>query len=168
LIAKDKSVDGFKTGHTEVAGYCLVASARRGDMRLISVVLGSGSDAERTAASQSLLNYGFRFFETRKLYSAGDVVASVRVWKGSEDNVDVKVRDDVYIVHPRGKFADVSAKAVVNEPLEAPLSTGDRLGVIQVESENTRLAEVPLVSARSIEVGSWFSRLVDTIELLFE
>ena len=128
LLHRDASVDGVKTGRTEAAGYCLVSAAERGDMRLIAVVMGADSDTARIAASQALLNYGFRFYESRKIYSAGDVIATHKVWKGASDEIDLSVAADVHIAIPRGKFDLVEAAAVIAEVLEAPIEQGQSIG----------------------------------------
>jgi D-alanyl-D-alanine carboxypeptidase (penicillin-binding protein 5/6) len=168
LLARDPSVDGFKTGHTEAAGYCLVSSAKRGDMRLIAVVMGAESDKARTEASQALLNYGFRFFETRKVYSQQETVASVKVWKGAADTVDVGVKSDLHVTIPRTKFSDVSAAAEFTETISAPVSVGQPVGQLVLKLEDDILLSIPLVAKNAVEKGSIFSRALDAVMMRIE
>lgn len=168
LLGKDPSVDGIKTGYTELAGYCLVASAERDGMRLISVVMGTESDAARTKASQALLNYGFRFFETRRLYAARKEVTAATVWKGETDRIELGAARDVYVAFPRGKYAALSAVAEVDEKLEAPIAADQPLGRVKVSLEDQELLSAPLVALRPVAAGSFVSRAIDGIRLLFE
>lgn len=163
LLNRDSSVDGFKTGHTDAAGYCLVSSAKRGDMRLIAVVLGAQSDAARTEASQALLNYGFRFFETRKIYSAGEVVTSTKVWKGASDEVDLSVIADLHATMPRGEYAAVEAAAQIIEAVEAPVDQGQTVGKVVLKLGDRVLASAPLVAISAVAQGSIFARAIDEI-----
>lgn len=168
LLFRDPSVDGFKTGHTEAAGYCLVSSAKRADMRLIAVVMGMSSDKARTEASQSLLNYGFRFFETRKIYAEQDVVAAAKIWKGVESTVDVGVDADLFVTVPRSKFSDVKAAAEFNESISAPVEPGQPIGQLVLRLEDKVLSSVPLVAKRAVAKGSIFSRVLDEVKMRLE
>jgi len=163
LLARDSSVDGVKTGHTEAAGYCLVSSADRGGMRLVAAVMGAQSDADRTQASQALLNYGFRFFETQKIYYAGDVVASTKVWKGRSDEVKLGVAEDLYVAIPRGKYDAVEATAEITESVQAPVDQGQMIGNVVVKLDDQVLASVPLVATHAVAKGSIFSRAIDEV-----
>ena len=128
LLMRDDTVDGIKTGHTKAAGYCLVSSALRDEMRLITAVLGTESDEARTQASQALLNYGFRFFETRRLYSAADAVAAAKIWRGAVDSIELGPRQTTHITIPRGSYDELDAVANIDEPILAPVSKGDGVG----------------------------------------
>jgi len=138
LLWRDPSVDGLKTGHTEAAGFCLAASAKRDGMRLVSVVLGSGSETARINESQSMLNYGFRFFETVQLYKAGQELAQSKVWKGEKDQVRLGIRDDLFVTIPRGRYEDLDAKIELRPELIAPIAEGDEIGQISVHLEDKK------------------------------
>ncbi len=168
LLGKDPTVDGVKTGHTEAAGYCLVASAKRDGMRLISVVMGAASDGDRSRASQALLNYGFRFYETRKLYGAGAKIAAARVWQGETESVDLGVTRDVYVTFPRGRYDELDAKAEINNLITAPVTTGQQLGVAHVKLEDKAVAEVALTALTDIPEGSFASRMIDRVMMMLE
>ncbi|VAW64286.1 D-alanyl-D-alanine carboxypeptidase [hydrothermal vent metagenome] len=168
LLWKDKSVDGFKTGHTESAGYCLVASARREDMRLISVVLGTKSEKKREAVSQSLLSYGFRFYESNKLYSAGETLNTARIWKGAAENINLGVEEDLSVTIPRGQYKKLDATIEVNSNIEAPVEKGQKVGMVSVTMEGKEIASQPLVALQTIEEGSFWQRSKDQILQLFE
>ncbi len=167
LLWRDKSVDGLKTGHTDEAGYCLVSSAKRGDMRLISVVMGTSSEEARARESQKLLAYGFRYFETLKPYSAGDVLNEPKVWGGQQEDVKLGIRDDLNITIPRGQAKRLTAKLNVNKVIKAPVSEGQAMGVLQISLDDEILAERPLVALESVEQGGFFKRLWDSIVLFF-
>ncbi|MEQ8660233.1 MAG: D-alanyl-D-alanine carboxypeptidase family protein [Gammaproteobacteria bacterium] len=168
LLYRDDSVDGIKTGHTEAAGYCLLTSAQRDGSRLIAAVMGSDSDTARTEASQALLNYGFRFFETREVYAKGSVLAEPHVWGGEVETVPVGPDHAVTLTIPRGRYDDLVARATMIEPLRAPLATGQRVGTMSIVLENETVAEIELTALRDIAEGSIFSRLYDELMLLFE
>ena len=168
LLWRDDSVDGLKTGHTEAAGYCLVSSAERGPMRLIAVVMGAPSEDSRLDSSQALLNYGFRFYETRRLFSAGDEVSQSRVWKGAAEVVSVGVLEDIYVTAPRGRDEALTANADVDEQLIAPITSGQVVGSLEVMYEDTVKRVVPLVTLGDVNEGSMWKRLVDGVELWFE
>ncbi len=167
LLYRDDSVDGIKTGHTESAGYCLAASATQGDMRLVSVVMGTESERSRADASQTLLNYGFRFFRTHKLYQAGDELTQTRVWKGSTDSVSLVPQQDIYVTIPRGRYDDLQAVMDLQETIVAPLATDQILGVVRVSLDGQEQVVVPLVAAAPVSEGSLFRRLVDSFIMLF-
>lgn len=167
LLWRDNSVDGLKTGHTDSAGFCLVSSADRSGMRLISVVLGTKSENARASVSQSLLNYGFRFYETHKLYSAGDVLHQSRIWKGESDQVALGVSSDLYITIPRGSYKNLKPSMDVNTNIEAPAEKGDQLGVVRVNLNDEELSVVPLVSLEDVDRGNIFQLAKDYIIQLF-
>ncbi len=169
LLGKDPTVDGIKTGHTEAAGYCLVASAQRDSMRLISVVMGAESDGGRTQASQALLNYGFRFYESKALYAAEATVTQARVWQGVTDQVAVGTTGDVAVTVPRGmEPQSLKAVAHVQKPLLAPLAAHQPVGELVVKLKNKELARIPLVALQAIEAGPWWRQAIDAGLLLFE
>ena len=168
LLWRDDSVDGLKTGHTEAAGYCLVASAERDGMRVISVVVGTASDKARIDGSQALINYGFRFFETRLLYKAGEEIARARVWKSADEYSPLGVMEDLYITVPRGAYE--SLESVHNMPavIEAPIATGQPLGEIKVSLNDEILLQEQLRALSDNPSGSLWQRAVDSVMLWFE
>lgn len=168
LLWQDPSVDGLKTGHTLSAGYCLVASAKRGNMRLISVVLGTDSTSKRVQESQKLLNYGFRFFETHKLFTAGQRIIEARVWEGTRDTVGLGLTQDLYITTPRGQFKLVKIEKTVQPEIIAPIPKGQNLGELKVTLDEKPLAQHPLVALDKVDQGSFFKRLMDQIKRLFQ
>ena len=165
LLARDPSVDGIKTGHTESAGYCLASSAKRGGMRLISVVLGTQSFKAREDASMALLNYGFTFFETVKAKSATDVVLKPEVYKGEEDRVTLVPARDIWVTIGRGSAAQLKTTATVKEPVIAPIKAGQALGELTVSDGKEIIARVPLVAQAAVPEGGWWTRMVDGISL---
>ncbi len=167
LLWSDDSVDGVKTGHTESAGYCLVASAVRSDMRLVTVVLGTDSEKSRASVSQSLLNYGFRFFETHKLYAAGEILNRSRVWKGDSDKVSLGLLEDLYITIPRGSYGQLEAVMDVDANIEAPLDKGSQHGAVRVTLAEEEMLKAPLVALESVNEGSLFQIAKDHILQLF-
>ena len=167
LLWSDASVDGIKTGHTESAGYCLVASALRSDMRLVSVVLGTESEKARASVSQSLLNYGFRFFETHRLYSAGEVLNRSRVWKGNSEKVSLGLLEDLYITIPRGSYGQLEAVMDVDASIVAPLDKGSQHGAVRVNLDEEEMLQAPLVALESVSEGSIFQIAKDHILQLF-
>ncbi len=167
LLWRDNSVDGLKTGHTESAGYCLVSSAKRSDMRLISVVLGAASEKSRAAVSQSLLNYGFRFYKTHKLYAAGEILNHSRVWKGEIDDIALGLLNDLHITIPRGSYKKLNALMDVDANIEAPIAKGEQLGVVRITLNDEKLSAVPLVALNRIEKGNLFQVAKDYILQLF-
>lgn len=167
LLWSDESVDGIKTGHTESAGYCLVASAVRSDMRLISVVLGTESEKTRASVSQSILNYGFRFFETHRLYAAGEILNRSRVWKGDSEKVSLGLLEDLYITIPRGSYKELDAVMDVDANIEAPLDKGSQHGAVRVNLAEEEMLHAPLVALESVNEGSIFQIAKDHILQLF-
>ena len=167
LLWQDDSVDGVKTGHTSSAGYCLAASALRGDMRLISVVLGADNEKDRFRASQALLNYGFRFFETHKLYAANEPLTEARIWKGEVDQLPLGLAKDLYVTIPRGQHQNMNASLRVNSGIEAPVSQGAPFGNVTVTLRDATVADVPLVALRDVAEGGMVSRLVDQAMMFF-
>ena len=167
LLERDPTVDGIKTGHTDSAGYCLVSSAKRDGMRLISVVLGSKSMKAREDASAALLNYGYTFYESLHLRKAGDVVLKPRVYKGSSEFVGVGTRQDVDVMIGRGAGAAVHTTAHVNEPLIAPLAANKVVGELTVADGSEVLARIPLYPMAAVAEGGLWTRLSDSISLWF-
>ena len=165
LLWRDPAVDGLKTGHTEAAGYCLAASAKREGMRLISVVMGSFSEQSRASESQSLLNYGFRFFETIQLYKAGQELSSSRVWKGETEEVLLGIEDDMFISIPRGKYDDLDARIEMQPEITAPLTQGQQVGRIQIYLGEEIVASRDLVTLSAIAPAGFFSRSWDGMKL---
>tara|TARA_R110002110_G_C13470513_1_gene720776 strand:- start:9552 stop:10715 length:1164 start_codon:yes stop_codon:yes gene_type:complete len=163
LMSEDPTVDGLKTGHTEEAGYCLVASAERRGMRLVSVVMGTQSTTARKNQSRSLLNYGFRFFETVDLFDAMHQLETPRIWKGQQETVSAGLMDETVLTLPRGKKKNLVTEVVVNEPLEAPVAVGDRIGSVRLLIEGETVHEAPLVALEAVEQGGFFSRLWDML-----
>ena len=168
LLWKDATVDGVKTGHTEAAGYCLVASAARDGTRLMSVVMGTDSIDAREKASSELLNYGFRFFETRRILSAGAALQQVKIWKGDTEQVAVGVASDVYMTYPRGDKESLQAQLLLSSPIEAPVRAGQQLGTVVISLKGEKQKSVPLVSLAEVNEGSFFSRMTDAVMLWFE
>jgi serine-type D-Ala-D-Ala carboxypeptidase (penicillin-binding protein 5/6) len=166
LLEKDPTVDGLKTGHTDSAGFCLVTSALRDGMRLVSVVLGSTSMKARENASAALLNYGFTFYDTRLIVKAGTALASARVWKADRSPVELGLKDDLYLTLPRGE-ADVKTAVDVQPRLIAPLSGDANLGSLRVLSGSQVLATAALHPLQAVASGGWWRRLIDTIHLWF-
>jgi len=168
LLWRDDSVDGIKTGHTEAAGYCLVASAQREGMRLIAAVMGTASEEARAQANQALLNYGFRFFETHRVYAGGAELKRDRVWLGENESVAIGVAEDLYLTLPRREADKLEIVADVNKLLQAPISKGETLGRLTLSLEGEELASVPLVALEDIAEGGFFSRMSDHVMMLFE
>lgn len=169
LLWRDPSVDGGKTGHTEAAGYCLAASAVRDDMRLISVIMGTTSEETRAAETQKLLGYGFRFYETAKLYDAGEVLQTdTRVWFGRDDRVDLVAQETVYLTVPRGTRESLKATLVVDSLIRAPLDTTTVVGLLKVENGGEPLISVPVVPDREVAEAGFFARLWDRVLLFFK
>jgi D-alanyl-D-alanine carboxypeptidase (penicillin-binding protein 5/6) len=161
LLWRDPSVDGIKTGHTDNAGYCLMASALRGDQRLISVVLGDTSENQRAVDSQALLNWGFRFYETHKLYDAGKQIARQKVWKGKLDEVQLGLAAPMLISMPRGKYTQLKPMMDVPKTLMAPIAKGQKVGMVKVSLDGKVIAQRPLIALNAVEEGGFFKRLWD-------
>ncbi|MGY4514898.1 D-alanyl-D-alanine carboxypeptidase family protein [Lysobacter sp. HA18] len=159
LLWRDPSVDGIKTGHTATAGYCLMGSAQRGDQRLISVVMGEPSEPNRVDDSQALLNWGFRFFETHKLYDAGKQVAVQKVWKGKEDQVRLGLSEPMMVTLPRGRYQQLKPVMDVPKQLVGPIAKGQKIGSVRVMLGNQVLAQRPLIALDAVEEAGFFKRL---------
>jgi D-alanyl-D-alanine carboxypeptidase (penicillin-binding protein 5/6) len=165
LLWIDASVDGVKTGHTEAAGYCLVASSRRGGRRLLSVLLGSTSEAARAQESLKLLNWGYQFFDSVKLSPANNAVKSLEVWKGAARTVKVGVGSDLFVTVPKGEQDKLKAELVSQQPLVAPLAKGQSVGVLRVTYDGKPHGEYPLVALEPVPVAGLFGRMWDTLRL---
>ncbi|EUJ11693.1 penicillin-binding protein 6 [Methylophilaceae bacterium 11] len=168
LLWLDANVDGMKTGHTESAGYCLIASSKRSDSRLISVVLGAVSEASRAIESQKLLNYGFQFFESTLVYRQGQPINALRVWKGNEKLVNATVAQDVYFSLPKGDYARVKASMTSQQPLIAPVKANQVVGKITFTLDGKKLTERALIASKAVESGGFFSRILDSIKLMWQ
>jgi D-alanyl-D-alanine carboxypeptidase (penicillin-binding protein 5/6) len=167
LIFGEMPVDGLKTGHTEAAGYCLVASAEQNDTRFISVVLGTDSDAARNRESKKLLTYGFRFYETAGLYKASDTVSEQKLWMGQNETVQLGLAQDMLITIPKGSKKDLDAKIDVDAFIKAPVSVGDKLGSLQISLEGRIIAQEDLIALSDESKGGIFKQLIDFIKLFF-
>ncbi len=168
LLWLDPYVDGMKTGHTESAGYCLISSAKRGDTRLISVVLGTTSETARAVESQKLLNYGFQFYESHLVYKRSQAISTIKVWKGAENSLSTTVAEDTYLTLPKGEYARVKVKVSSKQPVIAPINAGQEMGAIQFVLDGKVIDERKLVAAKKIEVAGLFGRIWDDIKLRFE
>ena len=168
LLWRDPSVDGLKTGHTEDAGYCLVASALRDDMRIISVVMGTSSTKARTDGSQALLNYGFRFFETRLLFKAGEEVTSARVWKSANETSRLGVLEDLYITVRRGTYDQLESTLDIPAIVEAPVAAGQPVAELKVSLGDQEILSAPLRALDDNPEGSLWQRTKDSVSLWFE
>ena len=172
LLWLDPTVDGLKTGHTEAAGYCLTATAKRGDgdkaRRLISVVLGTTSDVARTQESQKLLNYGFQFFDSQKLYKKGEAIATPEIFKGTQNTVKLGFDRDVWLTLPKDKFAGMKATLTTSQPLIAPFAAGQKAGVMKLTQHDKLIAEFPVVALENVPVAGFLGRGWDAIRLLFK
>lgn len=170
LLWRDPTVDGLKTGHTDSAGYCLVASAKRDTMRLISVVLGTKSEEARANSSQRLLEYGFRTFETHKLYDAGAVLADVRVWKGDATEVPAGITDDLFVSIVKGRYDQLKGGMQLDKGIDAPIERGDVLGTILISDRETgqTVKQLPLLALDNVGEGGWWRGMVDSVQKLFE
>jgi D-alanyl-D-alanine carboxypeptidase (penicillin-binding protein 5/6) len=168
LLWRDKSVDGVKTGYTEEAGYCMVGSAKRDNMRLISVVMGTASANARANESQTLLNYGFRFYETHHLYKSNEQLADPRVWKGDSKNLPLGLVDDLYITIPRRHYSDLKAEIKFDKRIIAPLSQGDSFGTVNISLAGDVVANRPLIALNSVAEAGFVDRLYDEALLFLE
>ena len=167
LLGRDPSVDGLKTGHTDSAGFCLVTSALRDGMRLVSVVLGSSSLKGRENASAALLNYGFTFYDTKLVVKGGTALASSKVWKAARSPVDVGISDDLFVTLPRGQANDIKTSVDLRPRLIAPLQVETAVGQLRVYAGNQTLTTLPVHPLTSVAEGGWWRRLIDTIRLWF-
>jgi len=168
LLWTDPYVDGMKTGHTDAAGWCLVASAKRGERRLLSVVLGANSDAARAAESQKLLNFGFQAYDTVQLYQSGKPVATLKVWKGAEREVGAGFLADRYLTLPRGRAGDLKLTLEALEPLVAPVARGQTVGVVKISLDGGQVAAFPLIALEEVAQANLFVRAWDTVRLWFK
>jgi D-alanyl-D-alanine carboxypeptidase (penicillin-binding protein 5/6) len=168
LLWRDESVDGVKTGYTEEAGYCMVASAKKEDMRLISVVMGTASPNARSNESQSLLNYGFRFFETHRLYEANAPLGEARVRKGVTSKLPVTIGEDLYVTAPRKHFSELKAETLIDKVIIAPVNKGDTVGTLNITLAGEAILNKPLIASESIAEGGIFRRLYDAVLGLLE
>jgi serine-type D-Ala-D-Ala carboxypeptidase (penicillin-binding protein 5/6) len=165
LLWTDPSVDGVKTGHTEAAGYCLIASSRRGGRRMLSVLLGSTSEATRAQESLKLLNWGYQFFDSVKLYAGAAPVKTIDVWKGAARSVNVGVGSDVFVTVPKGEAEKLKAELISEQPLVAPLAKGQRVGVLRVTHDGKPFGEYPLIALEPVAQAGFFGRTWDTLRL---
>ncbi len=167
LLWRDPAVDGLKTGHTQNAGYCLAASAKRGGMRLISVIMGSDNEKTRADETQKLLNYGFRFFETHRLYSAGEELRQAQVWKGAAEQIPLGIEGDLYVTIPRGQYDALRAETDIQPILTAPIPEAAELGRLRVMLGEEVQATVALLALEAVPEGGFWHRLTDSIALWF-
>jgi serine-type D-Ala-D-Ala carboxypeptidase (penicillin-binding protein 5/6) len=165
LLWRDPAVDGLKTGHTEEAGFCLAASAKRDDMRLVAVVMGTRSDAARAQETQKLLAYGFRYFETHKLRNAADVLGQHRVWLGTSNKVDVGLANDLTITIPRGMQGELTMDMELEEYPLAPITVGQEIGKLVIRKDGEMLEERPLVAKSAVEESGFIGRLIGRVQL---
>ncbi|CAM2940388.1 D-alanyl-D-alanine carboxypeptidase family protein [Legionella anisa] len=168
LLWRDNQVDGIKTGHTNEAGFCLVSSAKRDNMRLLAVVLGEPSDSSRADDSEKLLNYGFRFFETHQLYKSGQSISELPLYKGQVDKVNVGLNEDQYITIPTGQYQRLNISTKVPSFLEAPIKKGDKIGDLVVQFDNNVVSTRPLYALQDVESGGFYTRSKDSIRLAFK
>jgi D-alanyl-D-alanine carboxypeptidase (penicillin-binding protein 5/6) len=172
LLWLDPTVDGLKTGHTEAAGFCLTATAKRGEgdkaRRLISVVLGTTSDVVRTQESQKLLNFGFQFFDSQRLYKKGEAIATPEIFKGTQNTIKLGFDRDIWLTLPKDKFAGLKATLTTTQPLIAPYSLGQKAGVMKLTQNDKLIAEVPVVALEDVPVAGLVGRGWDAIRLIFK
>lgn len=168
LLWIDPYADGIKTGHTETAGYCLIGSAKRNDHRLISVLLGAGSDSLRAIESQKLLNYGFQNFDVVRLYEKDQPVTTQRIWKGMDSQVKIGFRNDLFLTFPKGKYGQLKATMEMRQPLIAPVESGQMLGTLKLALDGKPYAEFPMVALKSVAQANIFSRGWDSIRLFID
>ena len=166
LLGRDETVDGVKTGHTDEAGYCLVASALRDGMRLISVVMGTASMIARANENQALINYGFRFFESHRLYEGKKAIQDARIWKGETETLPLGLTDDFFVTIPRRRYNDLSASVNVDKQILAPVKSGLKLGTVTVKLKDSVLATKDLVALKDVEKGGIFRRLYDSVLMM--
>lgn len=167
LLWRDESVDGLKTGHTEEAGYCLVASAKRNDTRLIAVVMGTTSEQARAQEVQKMLNYGFRYYESERLFRSGQELIEARVWGGQADQLSVGMTEDVYVTIPRGSRNDLESTVDLDSVIKAPINVGDELGRVKVSYNGEVLVDQPVLALTEVPEGGFFKRIWDAIKLFF-
>lgn len=168
LLWRDETVDGLKTGHTDEAGFCLVASAKRNDMRLITVIMGAPSDGVRAANSQALLNYGFRFYKAYPLFQANKPITQSRVWQGKEKFVALGVKSPLYVTIPASEYSKLKAKMSLNSKIRAPITAGQALGTITVTLDDQVLVQTPLVALKDNPKAGVVSRMVDRVSMMIK
>ncbi len=168
LLWRDQFVDGIKTGHTESAGYCLVASAERNGMRLNAIVMGAANDGARIEQTQRLLNYGFRFFQTKAVLNADQPITNARVYSGKESYVNAGVLRDLFVTLPQGKIDFIDTEVILNNDLRAPIQKGEAIGTLRVTVNNEMITEQPIVALENVEKGSIWRRFIDSIKLFFK
>lgn len=166
LLWRDNSVDGLKTGHTEEAGFCLSASAKRDGMRLIAVVMGTASENARAQEIQKMFNFGFRFFETHQLYAADEAITQAKVWKGETDQLNLGLAQPLSITVPSGRYSELQAVTNIQQPIVAPVAKGAELGEVEIRLGDEIVAQHKLVAIENIEKGSWWRRLIDSLLML--
>lgn len=166
LLWRDNTVDGLKTGHTEEAGFCLSASAKRDGMRLIAVVLGTASENARAQEIQKMFNFGFRFFETHQLYAADEAITQTKVWKGQTDQLNLGLAQPLSITVPRGRYKDLQATTNLQQPVVAPIAKGTELGDVEIRLGDEVVAQQKLVAIDNVEKGSWWRRIIDSLLML--
>lgn len=167
LLYSMPEADGLKTGHTEEAGFCLTASAKHGNRRLISVMSGLSSNKERSEEAEKIMNWGFREFDNAKLLKQGQKIAEVPVWFGNENSVDLLVNEDITITAKRNKLNKIKMTAVYDKPVKAPIKQGDQLGVVKIEIPGRELVEVPLIANKEVNKIGWFGRIIENINYIF-
>jgi D-alanyl-D-alanine carboxypeptidase (penicillin-binding protein 5/6) len=168
LLFLDNNVDGIKTGYTNAAGYCLVSSAKRGETRLISIILGAKSNAMRVSQSQRLLNYGFQFYESTLVYKKTQAISSMYVYKGAEKTVIASVKNDLYLSLPKGDYANIKATTTSKQPLIAPVKAGQEIGKITFSLDNQIIAERKLIATNSVGEAGVLGKIIDSIRLLLK
>ena len=168
LLSRDESVDGVKTGFTDEAGYCLVTSALREDMRLISVVMGTKSANARANENQTLLNYGFRFFESHRLYEGKKSLNEARIWKGASKTIPLGLAEDLFATIPRRQYSDLKAVVTVDKKITAPIKEGAKLGSVKVTLKDEVMAEKDLIALKSVDQGNIIQRLSDSVMMMME
>ena len=167
LLFIDPTVDGLKTGHTEAAGYCLIATAKRNERRLIAVVLGTTSETARAQESQKLLNFGYQFFDAQRLYKKGDAVATPEIFKGTQNTVKLGFDRDIWFTLPKDKFVGLKATVTTTQPLLAPLRSGEKAGIMNLSKDDKLVAEIPVVALEDVPAAGLLGRGWDAIRLIF-
>jgi D-alanyl-D-alanine carboxypeptidase (penicillin-binding protein 5/6) len=168
LLWLDENVDGVKTGHTQAAGYCLVSSAKRGNTRLIAIVLGAKNETMRASESQKLLNYGFQFYESTRVYEKSQAISAIPVYKGFTKTVTATVDEDLYLSLPKGDYARVKATMTSRQPLIAPVKAGQPVGKITFSLDGKAIHEQTLLASEAISPAGFFGRIIDSIKLLLK
>lgn len=168
LLWQDKYVDGVKTGHTESAGYCLAASAVKNDMRLISVVLGTDSERARATESQKLLTFGFRFYETHRLYEANQQLTTAKIWKGEVEKLPLGLAEDLWITIPRGQYKNLKASMSLDTQIVAPASKGRVYGSVNLSLEGKSYASRDLVALKNVAEGGFVSGILDEVKMMLD